>query len=219
MRNKIFYFAYKLFYFCINLYSIKIYKMFKSFLAISFVTCSICLISCNNEDYIPKPRAYFRIDLPEKSYQIFDTIYPYSFEYPKYSQMKRDNNSNAEKYWINIHFPDYKATIHLTYKTINNNLDSLIESSRKFVDKHISKASSITEKAYENKDNQVYSIVYNIKGNDVASPYQFFVTDKNKHFLRGALYFNMEPSNDSLAPVIDFIEKDIDHLISTLKWK
>ena len=105
------------------------------------------------------------------------------------------------------------------YKPVKNNLDSLIESSRKFVDKHISKASSIKEKSYENIDNNIYSIVYNIKGNEVASPYQFFATDKNNHFLRGALYFNMQPNNDSLAPVIEFIEKDIDHLINTLKWK
>lgn len=193
--------------------------MLKKISLILLFFCSLVIISCDNEEYTPKPRAYFRIDLPQKTYQVFDTTYPYSFEYPTYAIMKRDNNSNAEKYWININFPDYNATIHLTYKTVENNLESLIASSRKFVDKHISKASSIKEKSYENPQNQIYSVVYNIKGNDVASPYQFFVTDKNKHFLRGALYFNMEPKNDSLAPVIEFIEKDIDHLISTLKWK
>ncbi len=193
--------------------------MQKNNLFIALIFIVIGFSSCNNEEYTPKPRAYFRIDLPQKSYQSFDTVFPYSFEYPTYALIRRDNKSNAEKYWINIHFPEYKATIHLTYKPIKNNLDSLIESSRKFVDKHINKASSIKEKAYDNPENQIYSIVYNIKGNEVASPYQFFVTDKNKHFLRGALYFNMQPKNDSLAPVVEFIEKDIDHLISTLKWK
>lgn len=183
------------------------------------IISTITITSCNNENYTPKPRAYFRIELPQKTYQSFDTIFPYSFEYPAYAVTIRDNKSNAEKYWLNIHFPTFNATIHLTYKPVKNNLDSLIESSRKFVDKHISKASSIKEKSFENADNKIYSIVYNIKGNDVASPYQFFVTDKTKHFLRGALYFNMEPKNDSMAPVIEFIEKDIDHLISTLKWK
>jgi hypothetical protein len=29
----------------------------------------------------------------------------------------------------------------------------------------------------------------------------------------------MTPNNDSLAPVIEFIEKDIDHMIETLRWK
>ncbi len=193
--------------------------MFKNTVLIVLILIITVISSCNNDDYTPKPRAYFRINLPQKSYQKFDTIFPYSFEYPKYAIIKRDNKSNAEKFWINIQFPEYKAIIHLTYKPVKNNLDSLIESSRKFVDKHISKASSIKEKSYENIDNNIYSIVYNIKGNEVASPYQFFATDKNNHFLRGALYFNMQPNNDSLAPVIEFIEKDIDHLINTLKWK
>lgn len=193
--------------------------MFRNTVLIVLILIITVISSCNNDDYTPKPRAYFRINLPQKSYQKFDTIFPYSFEYPTYAFIKRDNKSNAEKFWINIQFPEYKAIIHLTYKPVKNNLDSLIESSRKFVDKHISKASSIKEKSYENIDNNIYSIVYNIKGNEVASPYQFFATDKNKHFLRGALYFNMQPNNDSLAPVIEFIEKDIDHLINTLKWK
>lgn len=193
--------------------------MFRNNVLIVLILIITVISSCNNDDYTPKPRAYFRINLPQKSYQKFDTIFPYSFEYPTYAIIKRDNKSNAEKFWINIQFPEYKAIIHLTYKPVKNNLDSLIESSRKFVDKHISKASSIKEKSYENIDNNIYSIVYNIKGNEVASPYQFFATDKNKHFLRGALYFNMQPNNDSLAPVIEFIEKDIDHLINTLKWK
>lgn len=184
-----------------------------------FIISLFILISCGGEDYAPKPKAFFRIDLPEKSYQVFDTLFPYSFEYPKYALIKRSTGSGEDKYWININFPSYNATVHITYKPVKNNLDSLIENARKFVDKHISKATSIKEKAYENTENNVYGVVYNIKGNSVASPYQFFVTDRKKHYLRGALYFNMQPKNDSLAPVIEFIEKDIDFLISTLKWK
>ncbi len=187
------------------------------FSAIIFI--SAILFSCSGEDYAPKPRAFLRIDLPAKSYRNFDTLYPFSFEYPQYAQIQRSNELGEAKYWLNINFQTYNATIHLTYIPVKNNLDSLMENSRKFVDKHISKATSIKEKAYENRANNVYGVVYNIKGNSVASPYQFYVTDRKKHYIRGALYFNMQPSNDSLAPVIEFIEKDIDYLISSLKWK
>jgi gliding motility-associated lipoprotein GldD len=183
------------------------------------IISTFLVFSCGGEDYAPKPRAFFRIDLPAKSYQAFDTLYPYSFEYPKYAVIQRSKGLGEDRYWINVNFPAYNATIHITYKPVKNNLDSLVGSARKFVDKHISKATSIKEKAYENPGNNVYGVVYNIKGNSVASPYQFFVTDREKHYVRGALYFNMPPSNDSLAPVIEFIEKDIDYMISTLKWK
>lgn len=177
------------------------------------------LFSCNSDTYSPKPRTYFRIELPLKSYQLFDTNFPYTFEYPKYSSIITNYNSFNEKYWVNIFFSQFNATIHLTYKKINNNLDSLLSDSKKFVDKHIPKASSIKEKSYTDKNQNIYCMVYDIKGNEVASPYQFYATDMKKHFIRGALYFNSEPNNDSLSPVIEYIEKDIDHLINTLKWK
>jgi gliding motility-associated lipoprotein GldD len=91
--------------------------------------------SCDNENYSPKPRTYFRINLPEKEYQIFDTIFPYSFEYPTYAKIITNNKPDYGKYWMNIFFPDYNATVHITYKVVNNNLDSLTENARKFVDK------------------------------------------------------------------------------------
>ncbi|NOZ45910.1 MAG: gliding motility lipoprotein GldD, partial [Chlorobi bacterium] len=69
-----------------------------------------------------------------------------------------------------------------------------------------------------NYDDNVYGILYDIKGN-AASSINFFVTDSTQHFLRGALYFNSKPNKDSLAPVVDFIRKDIVHLMETFKWK
>ena len=84
--------------------------------------------------------------------------------------------------------------------------------------KHIPKASDIKEIPYSNKEHKVYGLVYDIRGSGAASPFQFYLTDSSLHFLRGALYFNMIPNNDSMAPVIDFIEEDMNHLIETLQW-
>ena len=181
----------------------------------------VFFISCNNSDYIPKPRGYFRIALPEKKYKIFDTIYPYSFEYPVYSIIQPDFNKNAEPYWINIEFPAFKGTLHISYKPVTS--DSLLyqyfEDARTFVNKHIAKADDIEPIAITDDKNQVYGLIYDITGNGVASTYQFCVTDSTTNFLRGALYFNILPNNDSLAPVIDFIKADINHFIKTLRWK
>jgi gliding motility-associated lipoprotein GldD len=65
----------------------------------------------------------------------------------------------------------------------------------------------------------MFGLVYRIEGKEVASPFQFWVSDSSTHFLRGALYFSVRPNNDSLEPVINFIVKDIDHLLSTLEWR
>jgi hypothetical protein len=48
---------------------------------------------------------------------------------------------------------------------------------------------------------------------------QFTITDSTKNFLRGALYFNTKVQNDSLRPAIEYMKKDILHLINTFDWK
>lgn len=176
------------------------------------------LWSCD-EYYQPKPRGYFRIHLPEKSYSPIQKELPYTFEIPTYSTLEKDNHPYAEKYWTNLVFPSFNAKIHLSYKSIDNNLPILLEDVHKLVNKHIPKANAINEQLFINEEKNVYGIVYSIKGVDAASPFQFYVTDSTHHFLRGALYFNVRPNNDSLAPVIDFLQKDIQKLIESFEWR
>lgn len=194
------------------------YLKLNSWLSVVVVFLVILAASCNN-DYYPKPRGYFRIDLPEKSYVVFDTTFPYSFEFPVYAKIIPDMDPHAEPYWINVSFPQFKGTLHLSYKKINGNLTNYLEDTRTMVMKHIPKASSIDDKAYENHEKKVYGLTYIISGVAAASPYQFYLTDSTRHFVRGALYFNTVPNNDSLAPVIDFLKEDINHLIETFDWR
>jgi hypothetical protein len=42
----------------------------------------------------------------------------YTFEYPQYATIVPDENSKIEPFWINLEFPQYKGTLHLSYKTI-----------------------------------------------------------------------------------------------------
>ncbi len=179
----------------------------------------ILFISACNNDYYPKPRGYFRIDLPEKAYQVFDTTFPYSFEYPVYSRIVYDTLPGAEPYWINIAFDQFKGTLHLSYKKIDHNLNAYLEDTRTMAMKHIPKASGIENRQFVDEKYHVYGLIYDISGSGAASPYQFYVTDSVRNFVRGALYFKTIPNNDSLAPVIRFLEKDINHMIETFRWK
>lgn len=175
-------------------------------------------VSACHSDYTPKPRGYFRIDLPEKSYKKSPDRLPYSFEYPSYSVLVNDPEAEKDLYWINVVFPKQKATIYISYKIIDNNLQEYTNDTRNFVYKHTIKADAISETPYVDKDKKVYGILYDIKG-DAASNTQFYLTDSTKNFMRGALYFNTHPNKDSLAPVLKFINKDIEHLIETFEWK
>ena len=172
-----------------------------------------------DETYTPKPRGYFRIDLPRHEYTAFDSAFPYAFEYPVYARLSPDPHAPDEPYWLNVDFPAFKGRVHLSYKAIHNNLNEYLEDSRKFVMKHIPKASAINDSLIFDTSREVYGLIYQIEGMGAASPCQFFITDSVKHFVRGALYFEVEPNNDSLSPVITFIRKDIEHMLGTFRWK
>jgi gliding motility-associated lipoprotein GldD len=66
--------------------------------------------------------------------------------------------------------------------------------------------------------NNIHGMYFTLTGN-TATANQFFLTDSIKHFLRGALYFNATPNEDSISLVNNFLREDILHLINTLKWK
>lgn len=177
------------------------------------------LSSCDNKHYQPKPRGYFRIDFPEKEYAQLDSMNYYSFEYPIYASITPDYLSPQEKEWVNVEYPSYKGTIHISYKSVNDNLEAYLEDSYYMMTKHLSRAMGIRDSVIVNPDRDVYGLVYFLEGEGVASPMQFYLTDSVNHFMRGSLYFNVKTNNDSLAPVIDFILDDVRHLIETLEWK
>ncbi|NTW33979.1 MAG: gliding motility lipoprotein GldD [Bacteroidetes bacterium] len=179
----------------------------------------VSLVSCGDRDTMPKPKGYFRIDLPVKKYVMFDSVYPYSFEYSVYSKIIPDTNKNAEPFWINLYYPRFNGTIHISYKYVKHNFAKYAEDSYNLAMKHISKANNIDNDRFDFPENNIHGIIFNIEGNDAASPYQFFLTDSISNFVRGALYFNIKPNNDSLSPVIGDIKEDILHIIKTFKWK
>ncbi|MCU0462370.1 MAG: gliding motility lipoprotein GldD [Bacteroidales bacterium] len=184
----------------------------------------ILMNSCR-EVAVPRPKGYFRIDLPRHDYISFNSDFkqaphlPISFEYPSYGKISFESDEFTEPGWFNLEFQSYNARIYLTYKDIKNNLDDLMEQTyRMNVKNHITKADAITEQMIIDTDRRVYGILYDLKGN-TATAVQFFVTDSTEHFFRGSLYFFAEPNPDSLAPVNDFFREDIIHLMETLKWK
>lgn len=183
------------------------------------------LSGCNNDEGFPqKRRGYFKIPLPQKKYQVFDQPgFPYTFEYPVYSTAVPDSTFFDEKaenpYWLNIDFAQFNGELHLSYKEIGRNkFDTLVDDAFKMAYKqHTSQASAIQPIRFDLADG-VSGIYFSLKGN-AATANQFFATDSTKHFLRGALYFNAPPNEDSLRPVNDFLRADMQHLINTLRWK
>lgn len=197
----------------------------------------VFIFSCNS-GYTPKPRSYFKINLPKRAYKEFNEPgYPYIFEYPVYAHISKEADSTGKNpYWINVNFDQFQGRIYLSYKSITgssvykmktptgykdsvvgNSFESLREEAYKMTYKHTIKASGIIDSAFatENGSTGVYFFV----AGEAATSKQFYVADTARHFLRGALYFDASPNADSISVVSDFLEEDIKHLIRTLRWK
>lgn len=194
------------------------------FFAIIILAITAFLISCNTNYTVNKKRGFFKIDFPEKKYQLYDQPgYPYSFEYPIYANIIKDSTFFEDKpendWWINIDFPQFNGRVFVSYKEIGKNkFDSLVNDAFTLSYKqHTYKASSIEPVPFRTTNN-IDGVYFSLTGN-TATANQFFITDSVKHFLRGALYFDAAPNEDSLSIVNDFLKKDLQHMINTLKWK
>jgi gliding motility-associated lipoprotein GldD len=192
------------------------------FLLRIFIVSLLFLAACNSP-FSSKYKGYASISFPSKSYQTFNEQgYPYTFEFPTYAQIDKNVNyfgvSKKTDSWINIHFSSLGATIYVSYSKMKpNQLDTLIKDAYSFANNHNSKASSIADSLFSNAHG-VEGVFFHI-GGDVATSYHFFITDSTTHFFRGALYFDTTPNEDSLAPVNDFLYKDLKHLVNTFRWK
>lgn len=182
---------------------------------VSILLFAVLLSGCT-EDPVPKPRAYFRIDLPEQTYRTWTDSATFSAELPNYAKVGvRDPKDDAR--WFDIRFPGQRATVHLTWSPVGDQLQELIEDAHVFKNTHQVKAARIGSERILRDSARVFGNVYDVDG-DVASPLVFYLTDSTDNFLYGALYFDARPNADSLAPVSDRIRSDMRHLIATLAW-
>lgn len=185
----------------------------------SYLLIALFLTSCTT-NYQPKPKGYNRLILPEEKYMALPDSLPYQFEYSTAAKLLRDTSWVNEKHWVEIYYPELKANIHITYKKVNNRealLKEFLNDAYNLTSKQQIKAYGIDEVKIVTPKGKT-ALIAEISG-EVPSQFQFTMTDSTKNFLRGALYFNTKVQNDSLAPAIDFMKKEVMHLINTLEWK
>jgi gliding motility-associated lipoprotein GldD len=189
---------------------------------LALITYNLSLLSGCTEDNIPREKAYPRFYFPKKEYKSFTSECGFSFELPTYTVIEnkdsfRNQRLASDSCWFNIVYPDLNAKIHFSYKYYDDVivLAQLLEDSYKLTSKHMSKASFINDSVIDRPN--LKGLIYSVGGN-AASDKQFILTDYKHQFIRGAIYFATTPNYDSLKPAINFIDKDIYHLINTFKF-
>ena len=187
--------------------------MLKKQLAIFVLLIVIFSVFSCKDEVFPKPSSYLRLDYPEAKYVNFENQCPFTFEMNSDAVIKGDQNCGFA-----ISYPKMKATIYLTYKPVNKDINLLLRDAQKLTYEHVIKADDILEQPYLNPSKKVYGMFYQVDGN-AATNSQFYVTDSIKHFVTGSVYFYAKPNFDSVMPAASYIRNDMQRLMETLKWK
>lgn len=181
---------------------------------IFFAISTLLILTGCKDEVLVKPSAKLRLEYSNPDYKVVNTNCPFSFEMNQFAKMVKKKGCD-----INIDYPEMKATLYMTYRSVtNNNLDSLLRDAQKLAYDHTIKANSIPEQPFINPDERVYGMFYMINGN-AATQAEFYVTDSTKHFLNGALYFNAKPNFDSIYPAVIYLREDIRKLMETIRWQ
>jgi gliding motility-associated lipoprotein GldD len=186
----------------------------------TLASCVCLLLFSCTPDFQPKPKGYNRLALPEPEYLVSPDTLPYSFEYSAHARLLKDTSTISDRYWVEVYYPTLKATIHITYKAVNNKeelLRSFYNDAFRLTAKHQIKANAIDESIVTTPSGKT-AVIAEIEG-EVPSQFQFTITDSNRHFMRGAVYFFSQVKNDSLRPAIDYMKKEAMHLINTVEWR
>ncbi len=190
---------------------------------ILMIGIGLLLANCGN-DTVPKPKAYLRLEYPDAKYDKEDIAkMPFTFDRNALGEEMRTKTLKAEttSYGVTIDYPKLKGSIYLTYKGIENDpkhLNTFLRDAQNFTQEHTQKADEIIEQPYVNDERKVYGMFYEVGGN-AASQSQFYVTDSINHFLVGSLYFDTNPNYDSILPAAHYLQKDIQQIMESVKWK
>jgi gliding motility-associated lipoprotein GldD len=184
----------------------------KSIAIIVLFIMTITVFSCK-DDVVPKPASYLRLDYAEAKYVNFENQCPFGFEMNAEAVIKGEKDCG-----FTISYPKMKATIYLTYKPVNGDINKLLKDAQKLTYEHVIKADDILEQPYLNPDKKLYGMFYQVDGN-AATNSQFYITDSIKHFVTGSVYFYAKPNFDSIMPAASYIKNDMQHLMETIKWK
>lgn len=179
---------------------------------IFFLLISVAVVSCG-EDTKPKPKGQLRLEYPPAKYESFANDCPFTFDKNTVVKVKQTADCGLE-----LHYPKMKATVYLTYKKVNSNLEKLLIDAQKLTYEHVIKANDIAEQPYVNPSKKVYGMFYQVGGN-AATNAQFYATDSTKNFLVGSMYFYAKPNFDSILPAADYIKNDMKQIMESLKWK
>lgn len=184
---------------------------------IGFLLLSVVLFSCDDEMLIPKPPSYLRVEMPERKYDMYQDSCGFSFEKSAHYTI-----GIVERFQEPCHkkmdLGRLNGTMYIRYWDVDQPLSFYVNGANNEVDRHKIKSDNIESENKLFPEKKVYGTFFELQG-DVATPFQFYLTDSTDRFLYCEVLFNSSPNYDSLKPSLEYLREDLNHLINTFEWK
>ncbi len=180
----------------------------------------LCSAGCEDENYVPKPPTYLRLEIPKANYETFTDDCPYTFEISSLYDVQASPEAEGLTCHKRIDLGPLNGMAYIRYWDLNGEkpLSFFINGANDEIDRHQLKADNIDDWQIKRPDERVFGTAFELQG-DVATPFQFYLTDSTTKFLYCEVLFNSTPNYDSLKPTLDYFRKDLDHLLETFEWK
>lgn len=184
-----------------------------------YIVVLIGAVSCTEEQYTPKPPTYLRLEIPEANYIDYKDDCNYSFRLNDQYTVEKAPVENNEAFNCHrrIQLGGLNGTIFFRYMDMTEPLAFYINNSIDEVEVHQVKATNIKDDQVIRPDDRVYGTIFELQG-DVATPFQFYLTDSTSKFVYAEVLFNSRPNYDSLKPSLIYLRKDLDELMNSFKW-
>ncbi|MFM7387257.1 MAG: hypothetical protein ACKO5L_03770 [Bacteroidota bacterium] len=181
----------------------------------------ILFSSCKEKSPVPKPLSYLRTELPDHEYftmKVDNPVVGFTAEMSTLFSLSK-NLADLKYGFQEVDLGAANGTILMYSKRFNtkDSLFKLINASNDMVDEHKVKADQIDYVQIKDYKRRVFGTFFTLKGN-VATNFQFYLTDSSSRFIRGELLLNCTPNYDSLRPVIDYLKVDMDRMLSSFRW-
>jgi len=175
--------------------------------------------ACGEPNAVPKPSTFLRTEFPAHAYRTYTSPNHFQFKLanlfmPKTFEQTQSNYSVQE-----IDLGPLNGTLFLYYLAIptKDSLPEIINFANDKVDEHKIMADKIDFEQIIDKEKRVFGTFFELKGN-VATNFQFYLTDSTQHFLRGEVLLNCRPNYDSLRPALRYLKADLQELVHSFKW-
>ena len=177
------------------------------------------LISCKEKEPVPKPPTYLNINFPAHSYRSIKGACPFEFKLASLFNFKEIDSQKSNYCVQEIDLGPLNGSLYLYYISLasRDSLANIINFSNDKVDEHKIKADKIDFEHIIDKKNNVYGTFFELKGN-VATNFQFYLTDSIQNFVRGEVLLNCRPNYDSLRPSLEYLKLDLLEMVHNFKW-